>query len=326
MSTMRYAQIPGLNKQVSRIFFGTASPDMSMGKNVNTLLDAVFDTGVNAFDTARGYGLAEKSLGRWLRDSGKRDQVVVLTKGCNVDIFGKNHVNRKTISSELDKSLRTLGVEHVDIYMLHRDDPSTPAGELVEVLNELQQEGKFTIFGVSNWTHQRIAEANQYAAEKGLNPIMISSPNFGLADQVSDPWGGGCVTISGPANAPAREWYTENQLPVLAYSSLGRGFFSGLVKSGDMKGAKKILDANAQRGYLCEENMERLRRTELLAAEKGVSVPQIAMSYIFHQKFNTFAIVSVKNAEMMLSNIDAMELPLTEMECAWLDLRREQPN
>ena len=139
-----------------RIFYGTASKEMSMGKNVNALLDSVFEMGINAFDTARGYGMAEKSLGRWLKDSGKREQCVVLTKGCNVDLFGKNHVNRKVIMSELEKSLKMLGIDPVDIYLLHRDDPAVPAGELVEILNELQKEGKFKCFGVSNWTRERI--------------------------------------------------------------------------------------------------------------------------------------------------------------------------
>lgn len=321
MAEMRYADIAGVDKRVSRIFYGTASKEMSMGKNVNALLDSVFEMGINAFDTARGYGMAEKSLGRWLKDSGKREQCVVLTKGCNVDLFGKNHVNRKVIMSELEKSLKMLGVDYVDIYLLHRDDSAVPAGELVEILNELQKEGKFKCFGVSNWTRERIAEANDYAARKGLNPICVSSPNFGLAEQICDPWGGGCVTISGPENEGVRQWYAENQMPVLAYSSLGRGFFSGRFKSNDRKEAKKILDANAQKGYLCEANMERLRRAEILAEEKGVTVSQIAMAYIFRQKLNTFAIVSTSNASRMEKNVEALSLELTEQECAWLDLR-----
>ena len=105
------------------------------------------------------------------------------------------------------------------------------------------------------------------------------------------------MTISGPENEGVRQWYADNQMPVLAYSSLGRGFFSGRFKSNDRKEAKKILDANAQKGYLCEANMERLRRAEILAEEKGVTVSQIAMAYIFRQKLNTFAIVSTSNAQ-----------------------------
>lgn len=220
-----------------------------------------------------------------------------------------------------EKSLKMLGVDYVDIYLLHRDDPAVPAGELVEILNELQKEGKFKCFGVSNWTRERIAEVNDYAARKGLNPIRVSSPNFGLAEQICDPWGGGCVTISGPENEGVRQWYADNQMPVLAYSSLGRGFFSGRFKSNDRKEAKKVLDANAQKGYLCEGNMERLRRAEILAEEKGVTVPQIAMAYIFNQKLNTFAIVSTSNASRMEKNVEALSLELTEPECAWLDLR-----
>ena len=83
-------------------------------------------------------------------------------------------------------------------------DPAVSAGELVEILSELQKDGKVKCFGVSNWTRERIAEANDYAARKGLNPIRVSSPNFGLAKQICDPWGGGCVTISGPENEGMR--------------------------------------------------------------------------------------------------------------------------
>ena len=73
-----------------------------------------------------------------------------------------------------------------------------------------------------------------------------------------DLWGGGCVTLSGPENAEARRWYREQRMPVIAYSSLARGFFSGRFRSGDYEGARAVLDAFAQKGYLYPENMERL--------------------------------------------------------------------
>ena len=232
-----HTEIPGIDKPVSRIFFGTAIAPMLAGKNVNALLDAVMAHGINAFDCARGYGFAEKSLGRWVRDRNNREQVVILTKCGNVNRKGEVAVNRKVILKELAASLRALNMDYIDIYLLHRDDPKTPVSEIMETLNECKQAGKIRIFGVSNWTHEHIAEANAYAAAHGLDGFSVSSPNFGLARQVSDPWGGECVTVSGPENAAAQSWYAENRMPVLCYSSLARGFFSGKFRSFDYEGA-----------------------------------------------------------------------------------------
>ena len=185
----------------------------------------------------------------------------------------------------------------------------------------MHEEGKIGAFGVSNWTHQRIAEANEYAARHHLIPFTVSSPNFGLAEQVHDPWGGGCVSISGPSNVRAREWYRESGMPVIAYASLAHGLFSGKVKSSEPKKAGKILDEFAMKGYVCPENFERLRRCEELAAKKNCTVSQIAMSWIFKQDLDTLAVVGTSKALRMQENIDAMHIKLSEEEAAYLDLR-----
>ena len=112
-------------------------------------------------------------------------------------------------------------------------------------------------------------------------------------------------------------------MPVVAYSSLGRGLFSGKLKSSDAENAGKILDANAMKGYGYPENFERLRRCELLAAAKGVTVPQIAMAWIFRQNMNMFAVVSTSKPERMRENIEALRIELTQEESEYLDLRRE---
>jgi len=94
---------------------------------------------------------------------------------------------------------------------------------------------------------------------------------------VADSWrcdarfGDGCVTISGPENVNARKWYEKHEIPVFAYSSLARGFFSGAFSSASPEDAKKIMDEPGIIGYYCENNIERLRRCEILA-EKRVSV------------------------------------------------------
>ena len=187
-----------------------------------------------------------------------RDQLVVSTKGGvrNCERVFIADLSRDTLLKELDESMYALRTGYLDIYLLHRDDPEVEAGRIVELLNAMHEEGKIGAFGGSNWTHQRIEEANAYARKHQLIPFAVSSPNFGLADQVQDPWGGGCVTISGPSHADARAWYQDTRMPVIAYSSLGHGLFSGRVKSSEPEKAKEVMDGTAMKGSGCPENFE----------------------------------------------------------------------
>ena len=304
---------------VSRIFCGTANPPISSAeKSAYELLDSVLASGINAFDCARSYGMAENTLGNWIEKRNCRDKIIILSK-CGDVKNGKVLVNRQVIMEQLQQSLEALKVSYIDIYLLHRDDPNTPVEEFIDTLNEIKEAGKIKIFGVSNWTHQRIEAANNYAASKGLTGFQVSSPNYGLARQIQDLWGGGCVTISGPENKEARSWYIENQMPVIAYSSLGRGFFSGRFKAGDYATARKCLDTFAQKGYLYEENMQRLKRAEELAEKYNISVPEIAMRYIFSSEMNLFAVVSTASPERLRMNIRAANNPLSKEDSQYLE-------
>lgn len=317
-----YHTIEGVNKPVSRIFYGTAVPPMLVGENVNWLLDSMVSLGINAFDCARGYGKAEEALGAWMRERNNRDRVVILTKCGNVGEDGRVCVNRQVIQGELEQSLKALQTDYIDIYLLHRDDPDTPVEEVIECMNEARKAGKIRVFGVSNWTHERIAEANAYADSKGLQGFSVSSPNYGLAEQVGDPWGGNCVSISGSSGQKARKWYTDNQMPVIAYSSLGRGFFSGRFRAGDTDGARKVLDGPAQKGYLSADNMERLRRAEELAQRDDMTVAQIAMRYIFSNAMNMSAVISTLNPQRMERNIRASRMPFATADVEYLNLEK----
>ncbi len=312
-------KLPGLSLPVSPLFFGTAmQPIMEGADTAGRLLDNAAAAGVNAFDCARSYGLAEETLGTWMRNRGCRDQIILLTK-CGDIRNGKVEINRGVIREQMARSLDALKTDCIDIYLLHRDDPNTPAEEYIDTLNEAKKEGKIRLFGVSNWTHERIEKANRYAARAGLEGFSVSSPNYGLARQMQDLWGGGCVTLSGPENETARAWYRENQMPVIAYSSLGRGFFSGRFRAGDYGNARKVLDPFAQKGYLYEENMARLARAEELADRYGVTVPEIAMRYVFGSGMNLFAVVSTSSPERLRMNLRAAAQPLTPEETVYLE-------
>lgn len=320
---MEYVSVPGLEKKVSRLFYGTAAAPFNEGKDGIALLDAMLDLGINAIDTARVYGGAEESIGRWLSSSGKRNEVVILSKGAHPTIpLMLKRVNRKAIRSDLEKSLSCLRTDHIDIYLLHRDDPNVPAGEIVEWLNELHQEGKILSFGGSNWTTKRLQEANDYAAAHSLVPFAGSSPNYGLQRMAKDPWGGNCTSATGDENEGERAWYRQTQLPLYAWSSLGGGFFSGRLTFEDaMAGeAGSILSPATMKAYGTEDNFERLHRAEILAGERGCTVSQIALSYMVHTGMNVFPIVATRSAERMQRNIDALDIALNEAECRWLNL------
>lgn len=315
---MSYGKISGIPIPASRIFFGTATGPLLSGENADGLLDGAFERGVNAFDCARSYGRAEKVLGGWIRRRGNRDGVVVLSK-CGDIRNGVVKVNRQVITEQLETSLNTLQADCIDIYLLHRDDPATPVGEYIETLNEAKRAGKIRTFGVSNWTADRIREANRYAEANGLEGFSVSSPNYGLARQMEDLWGGGCVSISGPEHEADREWYSETGMPVIAYSSLGRGFFSGKFRSDDPEGARSVLDSYAQKGYLYPENLQRLRKAEQLAEQYGVTVAEIAMRYVFSGRMNMFAVVSTNRPVRLESSIRAAGCPLEEADVRTLE-------
>lgn len=320
---MKYAKIPYVENKLSRIIYGTAIEPFQSGGDGNELLDAIYKMGVNTFDTARVYGDSEKSLGRWLEERRIRENVVILSKCGHPDPNGRKRINEREIREDFAESSEYLRTDYIDIYLLHRDDPDVPVGKIVEIFNAMYEEGKIGAFGGSNWTHERIAEANEYAHRHKLIPFTVTSPNFGLAEQVTDLWGGGCVSISGPENEVARKWYEKEQMPIAAYSSLGHGLFSGRVKSDETDRIHEVLDEFAVKGYVCEKNFERLRRCELLAKKKGCSVPQIAMAWIFNQNLNTFAVVSTSRASRMQENIDALSMNLDVDEILYLDLKKD---
>lgn len=318
---MEYGSIAGVEKPVSRLILGTMIVSVRERERSFDLLDAAFDHGCTAFDTAHVYGGgdSERGLGRWMEERGNRDQVVVVSKGChhNVD---RTRVTPADLTADLCDSLARLRTGYVDVYLLHRDDPAVPVGPIVEALNEHLDAGRIHAFGGSNWTHGRIAEANAYAEEHGLTPFVVSSPNYGLAEQVQDPWGPGCISISGPAAREARAWYEANQMVVLAYSSLARGFFSGRITRDNFEEMKSTLDRACLTAYCHEQNFARLDRAVLLAKEKRVTVPQLVIAYILGSPLNVFPIVGAANGEEFRENLKAFDITLTGEERAWLDL------
>jgi aryl-alcohol dehydrogenase-like predicted oxidoreductase len=131
------------------------------------------------------------------------------------------------------------------------------------------------------------------------------------------------MSISGPENREAREWYRKNQMPVLAYSSLARGLFSGRITRDNFEKMKSTLDHACLKAYCHERNFKRLDRATQLAKKKNITIPQLALSYILNSPINVFPVIGA-TIEEFRENLKALEIILTEKECSWLNLETNE--
>lgn len=320
---MQYGKLPGINKPISRLVQGTIPVSSSKLEASFKLLDDIFALGCTTFDTAHVYGNGdvERTFGKWINERGVREQVVILGKGAHHN-QDRQRVTPHDITSDIYDSLARLNTDYIDLYLLHRDNPAVPVGPIVEVLNEHLKAGRIHAFGGSNWSHTRVQEANTYAAAHGLQGFSVSSPNFSLAEQVKEPWAN-CLTISGPQNTAARDWYLQAKMPLFTWSSLAGGFFSGRFTRDNLSTFTEYFDALCVTCYCYEANFQRLDRVRQLSQETGLSIPQVAMAYVMNQPLDIFALVGCQNGQEFAANVAAMDHRLTPETLAWLDLRSD---
>jgi aryl-alcohol dehydrogenase-like predicted oxidoreductase len=306
---METIRIEGLTKPVSKLVQGS---DFFTHENYHTVcdvLDRFLSLGGTTIDTAYVYrkGESEETIGRWLKERGNRESVVILTKGAHHNADGPR-VNPTDIASDLSTSLTRLQTDYVDLYALHRDDTSIPVNVIIDALNEHIRAGRIRTIGASNWTHQRLQEANDYAAARGLTGFVFNSPNLSLAKPNEARWAG-CVS----ADAETMVWHQRTQLPLLSWSSQAGGFFTGRF-APDLVDNKEMV-----RVYYSEANWQRLRRAEQMAKEKGVDTVQISLAYVLNQPFPSAALIGAQNKEEQLSCFEGAKIRLTADEVRWLE-------
>jgi aryl-alcohol dehydrogenase-like predicted oxidoreductase len=275
------------------------------------MFDDYFERGGNCFDTAYiyGAGVCEKILGQWIKNRDLREQVVILDKGGASPCCNPEGINR-----QLPESLERLQTDYTDLYVLHRDNPDIPVGEFVEVLNEHKRAGRLRAFGGSNWTIERVAAANAYAAAKGLTPFSMVSNNFSLARMVNPVWAG-CIAAS---DAHSRAWFTQTQMALMPWSSQGRGFFLDQVNP-EYRSNEELV-----RSWYSPDNFRRLERARELARKRGVLPINIALAYVLCQPFPTFPLIGPRTLTETRTSFQALELELTVEEMRWLNLEDEK--
>lgn len=309
------AEIPRIIVGTERL--GSALPDalFSSGERRQTerYLDELVDAGCIALDTAASYqrGGSERLLGHWLHARRNRDRLFLISKGAHPNPltrpFRPCRLTPRDLSADLHDSLRRLQTPYLDLYLIHRDSPSVPLAPILEVLVRFKEQGKIGAFGVSNWGHERIAALDALARASGVPSLAASSPHFSLLDWLRTPWPG-CVSIAGAAKEKERAYYKDHQLPVLAWSPLGRGFFSATAEAGQPDGV-----------YGSADNAARRRRARMLAERHRCTAAQIALAYLFNQAFPVYAVVSSRSVQNLKLNLASAALRLSESELRWLE-------
>lgn len=300
---MRYDTVPGLPIQLSTLVLGTYG--LTDPATAFPVMDAYVASGGNCLDTAYVYsgGDSERTLGAWLEQRGIRDELVVIGKGahtpeCFPEMVGK----------QLDLSLDRLRTDHVDVYMLHRDNPEVPVGEFVAALAEQQDQGRIGVYGVSNWSLGRVAEANAWAEAHGRSKIVAVSNHLSLVEMVRIPWPG----VVASSDADSRERLARDGLALFPWSTLAHGLFA----PGGVERAQR--GEGALGSWYSPENVARVRRAEELAARRGTTAAAIAVAFVLAQPFPTFPLIGPLTLEELSSSLQAAELALSRAELTML--------
>ncbi|MCR9259531.1 MAG: aldo/keto reductase [Pseudomonadaceae bacterium] len=309
-----------LDKPVARLVMGCDNqPSMS---HASVMWDDYFEAGGNCFDTAYIYGggSMESLLGHWHTARGIRDEIVIIGKGAHTpDNFP--HI----ISKELDVSLQRLQSNYVDIYFLHRDNLDVPVAEFVDALNDEVKAGRIRTFGGSNWSVERVKEANDYAASKGLQGFSAVSNNFSLAQMNEPIWPG---TEDATSDA-YRTYLQDTQIALMPWSSQARGFFTPWAGQVIAEQGKENLVVTSvqptieelKRVWFSQDNFTRRDRAGELAEKYGVEMINIALAYVLSQPFPTFPLIGPRQLQETDSCIESLHIDLTQADIDYLNLR-----
>ncbi len=305
-SSVPKRQIPGLAKQASVVALGFEFfPNFAAA---SLTLDAFYEAGGNLFDTGFVYGAGktESIFGDWHTSRNvDREDIVLIGKGAHSPLCYPD-----VIAKQLDQSLERLKTDYVDVYFMHRDNPDIPVGEFVDAMDAEVKRGRIRgIFGGSNWTKARMDEAIAYAQKTGKAGPAALSNNFSLAEMLDPIWPG-CVTAS---SDEWKEWLNARQIPNFAWSSQGRGFFTGRA------GRDRRDDEEIVRCWYSERNFERRDRAIELAGRLGCSPIHVALAYVIAQPFPMIPLIGPRTVAELEDSLSALGIRLSAQDVRWLE-------
>ena len=309
---MRYRRLGQSGLFVSELCLGTMTFGGSDGmwgqigqlrqEEADRLIETALDAGINFIDTANVYadGKSEEIVGQTLRNLGaKREEVVIATKVHGQMGEGPNArgLSRGHIMDQVKASLKRLQLDHIDLYQCHGFDPATPVEETLEALDALVQQGHIRYIGVSNWAAWQIAKALGISVARQLAPIASLQAYYTLAGR--------------DLERELVPMLLSENVGLMVWSPLAGGFLSGKFDREGKTGEGRRVNfdfppVDKDRAYDAIDVMRRI------AADKGCTVPQVAIAWLLHQKVVTSVIVGAKRVEQLTDNIGATSVSLSD--------------
>ncbi|MGJ4998568.1 aldo/keto reductase [Bradyrhizobium sp. HKCCYLS3077] len=278
------------------------------------LLDKVLESGLTFLDTADVYsrwvpghtgGESETIIGKWMKQRGNRDKIILATK-VGMDMGdGKVGLKADYIARAVEDSLRRLQTEFIDLYQSHKDDESTPQEETLAAYDRLIKAGKVRVIGASNFTAERLQAALDVAKANNLPRYESLQPDYSLAER---------SVYEGALQRVCE----QNEVGVITFFSLAAGFLTGKYRSEADFGKSP----RGQRGipkYMNERGMRILAALDAVAAETGAQQASVALAWLLAKPSVTAPIASATKPEHVDTLVAATQLTLTADQVARLD-------
>lgn len=304
---------------------GIGVPKLTFGGNVFgwtadratsfSLLDALVDNQLNFIDTADVYsywapgnqgGESETTIGEWLKQSGKRDRVIIATKvGKVTDAAGKPQLSAGYIRQAVENSLRRLQTDYIDLYQAHDDDRDTPLAETLATFDALIKEGKVRAIGTSNYQAERLEEALRVSEQHGLARYETLQPEYNLYARQ-----GYEQALEGVA--------VRHGLGVINFWALASGFLTGKYRSADDIGKSQRGDTIVAR-YLTPRGLRILEALDSVAQQHATTPAQVALAWLMARPSITSPIASATSLAQLDELIAATQLSLSAEDIRRLD-------
>ncbi len=309
---MRYRSLGQSGLKVSELSLGgwtTFGGSIKDQKVVRDVIVKAYEAGINFYDIADIYarGEAEKMMGEVLKEF-PRHTLVISSKlfWPMSDDPNDRGLSRKHIMESIDRSLRRIGTDYLDLYFCHRWDDETPLLETMRAMDDLIHRGKILYWGTSEWTGAQIHQACELADRYGLYPPQVEQPQYNLLmrrrfeDEIM----------------PVAQ---RNGMGLVIWSPLASGLLTGKYDDGLLPGARLTEIEWLRESVLSEERLEKVRRLKQVASDLGITRAQLAIAWTLRQPAISSVITGATCVEQLVENLGAAEVTLTPDVLAQID-------